>query len=719
MKLNFIGYKPYQTVLELRNDTLLKISMIPDIHNLKEVVITDNKSQRRTLKSDLVESRFIMDRYAGSFIKSIENMPGVNAMDIGASMSKPVIRGLGFNRVVVAENGIKQEGQQWGADHGLEIDPFRVEKAQIIKGASSIEYGSDAIGGVINLESSKIPERHSLSGELSLLAKSVNQTIGGSVFAQYRNDNYYFKLRGTVLDYGDYNIPTDRINYLNTNIPIYNNRLKNTAGNEKDFYAVTGYLTKNFRSSLSISNVDQVQGFFPGAHGVPNIERVQHDGSRRNLDFPYQHSTHLKAISNSVLILGSHDLHLDLGYQANHRREWSKFHTHFTGQSPPEIDPDLELDFMLRTYSINTKYHFHVLKHNLTIGMQNQFQENDIGGYNYFLPAYNRATSGIFIKDDFEVGDQLMFTLGLRYDWGRNSIRGYYDSLLFRDLQIRGFGGQAEFYANRGVASKRSDTNLSWLAGMVYEINPRWTSRFNVGKSYRLPLAIELGANGIHHGSFRHELGNPLLDSERGYYVDGAIEYNHQGFNMTINHYAYYFSNFIFLNPTGNWSFLAHAGQIYEYAQSRALLSGMEITFSKSFGSRLDFSGNLEYIVNQQLSGESRHYSMPLTPPVNGFMELDYLFSDKDNPFGIFFNSRFALRQNQLAKNEQSTPGYQIFGIGLKKSVKMGDNIVDLSLQAQNLFNTRYFNHISFYRKLEIPEPGRNIQLLVKIPFNK
>jgi iron complex outermembrane recepter protein len=723
LKCNFIGYRSYQSIVVLQNNTALIINMTPDILSLGEVVITDKKNgDLQTLKSDIIHSQAIMDRYAGSFIKSIESMPGVNAMDIGASMSKPVIRGLGFNRVVVTENGIKQEGQQWGADHGLEIDPFSVEKAEIIKGASSIEYGSDAIGGVINIENSRIPEKHSLSGEVSLLAKSVNQTIGGSLFTQYRGDRYYFKLRGTVLDYGDYNIPTDRINYLNTIMPIYDNRLKNTAGNEKDFYAVAGYLSNNFRSSLSVSNVDQLQGFFPGAHGIPSIERVQQDGNRRNLDLPYQHSTHLKAINNSVLILGNHDLHLDLGYQVNHRQEWSRFHTHFSGQSPPEVDPDLELDFKLRTYSINAKYHFHISRHNLTIGSQNQFQDNEIGGYNYFLPAFNRRTYGLFIKDNIEINDRLKLTLGLRHDWGRTQIKGFYDSLLHRDLQIRGFGDQADFYANRGIASQNSDINMSWLAGMVYQIDPKWATRFNLGKSYRLPLAIELGANGIHHGSFRHELGNPSLDSERGYYIDGAIEYESKALGLSLNPYAYYFSNYIFLNPTSTWSFLAHAGQIYEYTQSRALLSGIEMTFSKSFGRRLVFSGNMEYILNQQLSGESRHYSMPLTPPFNGFGELEYGFgalSDNSSNFSVFLNSRFALRQSQLAKNEKSTPGYQVFGVGVKKSISIGGNMIDLSLQAQNVFNTRYFNHISFYRKLEIPEPGRNIQLLVKVPFNK
>lgn len=720
---NYVGYHPYQSEILVKNDTAISIQLTPASIRLDEVTVTGAAGHNALTRSaETIDSGQILERYSGSFIKSVETLPGVNAMDIGAAMSKPVVRGMGFNRVAVAENGVKQEGQQWGADHGLEIDPFNVEKASIVRGASSIEYGSDAIGGVIEIDNSGVPEKNSFNGNAALLAKSVNHTVGGSLFAQYRGDRYYFKLRGTVLDYGDYATPTREIRYLNYNIPVYNGRLKNTAGAEKDFYVVGGYLSGGFRSSLSVSRVSQLNGFFPGSHGAPSLKRVEDDGDKRNVEYPYQHTVHFKAINNSVWLLGEGDLHLDLGYQSNRRREWSQFHTHFTGQAPPEINPDLELDFHLRTYSANAKYHFHAARHNFTLGAQSHFQDNGIDGYNFFLPVFQTASAGVFAKDDWNAGEKVKMSLGLRWDWGESAIEAHFDSLLHRDLLDRGYEqNQAAQYAHRSVALKKPDKNLSWLIGLDYQISGKWTSRFNLGKSFRLPLPIELGANGVHHGSFRHEMGDPGLDSETGYYIDAGLEYQAPDFSFSFSPYLYYFSNYIYLNPTGTWSFLAHAGQIYEYTQSKAMLSGLELSFAKRMGGRLKFSGNMEYIYNRQLSGRYKNYPLPYTPPLNGFAEWEYGFGPLDNKewkYSLRLNGKFAARQNHLAINEESTPGYHIYGLVLNGALAFGKQTVHVSLQGHNLFNARYFNHISFYRKLEIPEPGRNIQLLVKIPLN-
>ncbi len=722
IKCNFIGYQTYTNQLLLVSDTLIRIRMQDDIVALREILIQDKKGEDfLTLKSEYISSGIILEKYSGSLAKTLESLAGVNAMDIGASMSKPVIRGMGFNRIVVAENGIKQEGQQWGSDHGLEIDPFSVENAEIIKGASSIEYGSDAIGGVINVENTKIPEKNSTSGEVSILAKSVNHTFGGSVSGQTRSDRLYLKFRGTYLDFGDYSLPVKSINYLNTIIPIYNNRLKNTAGKEKDFNFTGGYLSNHFRSSISLSHVDQSNGFFPGSHGIPNIDRVLDDGNRRNIDFPHQHTRHLKIISNNIWVFGENDLHLDVGYQKNHRQEWSKFHTHYSSQSPPENNPDLELDLQLSTYSINTKFHYHLnSKHQLTVGTQTQHQENEIKGYNYFLPAFKRTNSGVFLKNRFLASDKMKFSFGVRYDWGETVIQGYFDSLLYHDLQIRGLGERADFYANRGMAVNWNGGDVSWLAGMEFTFHPDWKFTTNVGSSFRMPLALELGANGIHHGSFRHEVGNPSLDSEKGIYFDLSLAYNTDNINFSINPYLYHFSNYVYLDPTGQWSFLAHAGQIYEFTQAKVLLAGIELSLSKTFAQRLSLSGNFEHIFNRQLDGESKNFSLPYTPPTNGYGELEYAFgslSDHQNLYSIFINSRIALTQNQLAKNELSTPGYQTYGAGLKSEVNLIGSKMNIIFQVHNIFNTIYYNHISFYRKLEIPEPGRNFQMLINIPI--
>src|SRR5690606_36961042 len=171
---------------------------------------------------DKLTADSIQKYQAGSLMQTLSRLPGVHAIGIGANQSKPQVRGLGFNRVATVENGIKHEGQQWGLDHGLEIDQFSVGTAEIIKGVASFMYGSDAIGGVIRLSPPAELPHDGFKGTLNLLAKSNNATLGGSLQLQGRRKNWVFGGGFTYLDYGDYRVPTDTVHVYN-----YPVRLKN------------------------------------------------------------------------------------------------------------------------------------------------------------------------------------------------------------------------------------------------------------------------------------------------------------------------------------------------------------------------------------------------------------------------------------------------------------------------------------------------------------
>lgn len=136
---------------------------------------------------------------------------------------------MGFNRISVTENGIKQEGQQWGSDHGLEIDAFNIERVTVRKGPSSLLYGSDAMGGVVEITQGPPPFDNQIFGEAMVLGKSVNETFGGSVLLGLKKNAWYTKFRYSEQRFGDYRIPTDTIVYLTQKVPIYNRKLKNTA----------------------------------------------------------------------------------------------------------------------------------------------------------------------------------------------------------------------------------------------------------------------------------------------------------------------------------------------------------------------------------------------------------------------------------------------------------------------------------------------------------
>ena len=724
LEVSFIGHHTLTDTITISKNSTYDARLKCTPQHLKEIAIKGNRiDTSKSRKNEVVSTEFMMQNLNGTFIKSLERLPGVNSMDIGANASKPVIRGMGFNRVVVSENGIKQEGQQWGADHGLEIDPFNIETAEIVKGASGIEYGSDAIGGYININNNLIPEEHSFSGTASLLGKSVNGTIGASAYLQGRGENNYFKGRISALDFGDYRVPTDEIVYLNRRIPVYNQRLKNTAGKEYDAYLQWGYLGKTYKTSLTLSNVYQKSGFFPGAHGVPDIDRVQHDGSYRNIDYPHQLANHSKVLSNSKFFLSSGVLLVDLAYQYNLRQEHSLFHTHYANQPAPEKDPNLEFDFRLSTYTVNAKYRVTALNnHKVEFGIQNQYRTNTSAGYNFLLPEYNSYALGLFVKDEYQLSDKLTFEAGLRYDASNLHTEAYFDPILY-DYFISGgmSADEANFYAQRSSQLNNNYGDISWLLGMVYQPNEQWIARFNIGKAFRMPTAIELASNGVHHGSFRHEMGDPDLDSERGYYVDANAEFNIEGLAIGLSPYFYYFSNYLFLQPSGEWSQLPHAGQIYKYSQSEAILMGIEFMAKKKLNSRMNADFTLEYVYNRQVSEESsQRYPLPFTPPLNGFVELDYSIFKGTSGLSntkMFVNTRFASSQNRVARNEESTDGYIILGAGLSTKLSWPGQNSELVLQGFNLLNKRFYNHMSFYRQVEIPEQGRNIQIMFKVPF--
>lgn len=723
ISISYIGFTSVDTVISLSENTVIDFRLSQAVDNLKAVIISGNGRRISSENNDKVSKEYLQEQFSGSFAKTLERLPGINSVEIGAGASKPIIRGLGFNRVAVSENGIKQEGQQWGADHGLEIDAFSIEKIEIIKGVAAIEHGSDAIGGVIKIINDRVP-LEGLTGEVIGFTKSVNNTIAASTNLAYKSNKFFYKLKATGSEFGDYTIPTGNIVYLNRNIPIYNERLKNTAGKEIDLYGQIGYLGNHYKGTLTLSNVYFKSGFFPGAHGIPTLSRVLDDGDQRNIEYPFQRVNHLKFINKNEWFFHDYAVEIILGFQNNHRQEWSRFHTHYTGQTAPETNPDLELDFNLSTYDFQGKYSRDINEfHSISIGVQTQIQENSISGYNFLLPEYSRINNGLYVTHSYQASEKINLKIGARFDLSRINIEGLYDFSLYEYLIQNGSTETiARSYATRSSETGKSFSNFNFMGGALYNFHKNWDFSVNAGSSFRLPSPIELGANGIHHGSFRHEQGDSNLEAERGYVLDTKLNYNNDFFSASLSPYLYFFDNYIFLNPSGEFSILPHAGQIYKFTENRAILAGVELDVEKVYAEKWRTHLTFEYLYNRQINSDSsRNFPLPFTPPINGFAEIGYTFLQDSKTYldtEIYTNTAFAMEQDRIAQNEQVTSGYMIFGAGLKTKVMVLNLSATVNLQATNILNSKYFNHTNFYRALEIPEMGRNLQLMIKLPIN-
>jgi iron complex outermembrane receptor protein len=684
---------------------------------LSEVVVNgsykNNVNRNTALQVDIVNKSFLYEHFTGNLMQTLEHIPGIHSMDIGSGFSKPMIRGMGFNRISVTENGIKQEGQQWGADHGLEIDAFGVERVTIRKGPSSLLYGSDAMGGVIEISQLPAPSENQIYGEVALLGKSVNGTLGASAMSGIKKNLWHIKLRFSEQHFADYRIPTDTIVYLTQYLPVNKRKLKNTAGLERDIGLFSEYRNGRYYANYAVSDAFQKVGFFPGAHGIPDASRLQDDGDSRNIDLPYSRVNHLKISTRQQYSLNSSIVTWDAGFQNNHREEWSLFHTHYGNNQPvPETDPDKELVFSLNTFNSSLKTDLiYSARWKHTFGFDIQYQRNSIGGYSFLLPEYRRFTAGALWLSVFRPNDRFSFSGGIRYDYGKMDIFACQDVYLEKYLRERNYANDIiESYKWRSHNVDRHFGDISGSLGIIWMPNVSHQLKVNLGRSFRLPGANELASNGVHHGAFRHEQGNASLVSERGWQLDASYICEYNSISLTTSPFVSWFDKYIYLKPTGKWSILPHTGQIYRYTAVEAIFTGTEVELKINFFQNLTYQITGEYVYTYNID---EHTPLSFSPPASIRNRLMWRY--KAMQFNVELQS--IATQNRVARNEDITHGTNLLHFGATVKIPFRDTNADITFSLNNIFNTKYYNHLSFYRKVEIPEPGRNLQLLIKIPF--
>ncbi|RYD70320.1 MAG: TonB-dependent receptor, partial [Sphingobacteriales bacterium] len=420
---------------------------------------------------------------------------------IGSGQSKPLIRGLGFNRVVVVDKGIKHEGQQWGADHGLEIDQFAIGEIELIKGSASFIYGSDAIGGVIDILPVDIPAPNTIGGSIDLIAKSNNNLYGTSANFYGRNQKWFFDSRFTYQNYGDYRVPTDQVYVYDYAVNLYKNHLRNTAGRETGVHFNAGYVGNKFRSIFYLSNTYTKSGFFANAHGLEprRVNEQLHDGSNRDILHPYQSVNHFKIINRSSYQFLNHKIEVELGYQKNFRQEFSQYVNHgFMPSIYPTsllIPNDLEREFNKTVYSANLKDKITIDAHELTVGINAEAQNNNINGWSFLVPAFNQKTLGAFAYDKYKISENVLLHGALRFDRGQIDMSQYYDWFP-SDINIDGIATSQNL--QRAANLNRIFNSFVWSAGLNYNLE-KFSLKANFGKSFRMPIAKELGANGVNY----------------------------------------------------------------------------------------------------------------------------------------------------------------------------------------------------------------------------
>ncbi|MBN2744385.1 MAG: TonB-dependent receptor [Marinilabiliaceae bacterium] len=727
LQVAFLGYRTHIAEVQVSGDVVKDVRLEPLRQTLEEVVVTDDYARRRqqeqSLAVEVVGDDFIRQYQGGSLMLSLARLPGVGSLDIGSGQSKPMIRGLGFNRVVVVENGIRHEGQQWGADHGLEIDQYAVERAVVIKGPASLLYGSDAIAGTIDLSTADVPAIGSLGGVWDVTGKSNNRLVGNSLLVRGRGQRAYFSVRGTFTAYGDYHVPADSVDIYSYRAPLDDGHLRNTAGREANGHLTLGWLGQQFSSRLHASVVSSQSGFFANAHGLEprRVDTRLHDASRRDIQEPSQQVWHLKLINRNEWHTPLWHLEGEGGYQRNVRHEWSPYtqHGYMPALFPDTLGfaSDLERAFDKHIVSGNVRAHYVGYERlKLSMGMSAEHQVNRIDGRNFLIPAYRQTMGGVFAYGRYQLHGAHWLHAGVRFDAGVISSEPYAD--WFPSPVVTG-SDTVWMYLARAPELRRTMGSFTWSMG--YHIgHESWSLKANLGKSFRMPIAKELAANGVNYHHFSYEVGNAGLSPEVAYQADGLAEWRGRDVAIGITPFVAYFSNYIYLNPEAAHDRLyGNGNQVFTYEQSRVLRYGGEWHMHWTPVRSLTIGAMGEVVVSRQLSGDKQEYTLPFSPPASLLMSLRYAPMVKGvvrNPY-VSIECRMAAPQNRVVPPEEKTPGYQVVNVGIGGDLTWGKRSLKMSLQVQNLLDVQYFNHISFYRMIHVPEPGRNVVLNVSIPI--
>lgn len=712
LKVHFVGFNEHTDTISINANKNIVIVLNSKDNRLKELVVTDhyrNVLQRESSMSlETVDKHFINAYTSGSLMQTLSYLPGINSMNIGSGQSKPVIRGLGFNRVVVVENGIKHEGQEWGADHGLEIDQFSVERVNIIKGPASLMYGANAIGGVVDIQKISKPMKNTWGANVGLNLQSNNGLLGLSGMYFMRKNKFYLKTNFTLSDYADYRVPTDSIEYMSYYFKLKDNQLRNTAGKDRNGSITFGYLGEKFTNYFTVSDVFSKSGFFANAHGLEiRLSDIDYDKSSRDIDLPYQQVNHLSVVNNSILKFENFNLFADLAFQNNYRKEFAEAVSHGYMPVPPD---SLERIYNKNTFSGDIRIELRDWgKHRLYIGLNSVYQHNIIGGWGFMLPDYESFETGTFVYDKIRLSEHWLFNAGARYDFGNIHSKAYYD---WYETPT----GNGNEYVQRAEALDKSFNNLSWSIGMNYN-NEDISARMNIGKSFRMPIAKELASSGINYHYFRFEQGNINLKAEESYQLDFGISNSGHKFGFDFSPFVNYFPNFIYLNPSSDYN---NAQQIFYYSQSEVFRAGGELSLNYEPVDNFMFLTNVEYVYSVQLSGSKRGFNLPFAPPFKSIFGVRYtpvgnkLFSHPS----IGADLVWAAAQNDIVPPEKVTPGYRIINLTGSFCLNINHLHPIFNIQVQNLFNTKYFDHTSFYRLIEVPAQGRNIVLTIQLPIN-
>jgi iron complex outermembrane receptor protein len=722
VEVSYQGYASEIETIKIQGNTEQNFSLIPAIVEQQAVTVTGVSSATRVKQSSqpviIIKPEDLIQTTSSNAIDALSKIvPGVSSVSTGPAISKPIIRGLGYNRVVTVNNGVRQEGQQWGDEHGIEIDDYSIQRVEILKGPASLMYGSDALAGVINIIT------HTPVLENSLKANFLSEYQTNSRLRGFYGDIGASKNGFNWSLYGSYKGAQDYKNQLDGY--VFNSKFYN-----KNFGATAGYGGSWGSTQLYISNFSQQLGMIEGdrdsatgyfvKQSKTGDEVITSDADFRRITplVPYQQIEHSKITSDNSFHLRRSRLDITLGFQRNQRKEF--------GDASNITTPDAYFD--LKTFNYSGKFHLpYVNNWKTTVGITGMVQNNRNRGEEALIPNYESFDLGGFVFTHY-AKNKMALSGGIRLD--------------NRHLNSRSL---IEDSNTKFAAFTKSFANLSGNAGVSYLPSDQLTLKLNLSRGFRAPNMAELSSNGAHEGTNRYEIGNKDLKSEISLQLDAGIEISSRHVSFAANLFYNHIDNFIFyqkvLNTLGGDSILIdeESGNnlnVFEFRQHNSNLYGGEVNIDIHPHPLdwLHFQNTIAYtraLFTKQIEGTK---NIPLIPAARWVSELKGSFLTKGQFVRNLYasiESDYTFKQNHpftAFNTETETKSYMLINASLGTDItNKGKTLFTLHLAANNLADVAYQNHLSRLKYTSINNVtgrqgvynmGRNFSVKLKVPLS-
>ncbi len=706
----FVGYTTQTRRVRVPDDAALPTVTLVSENTLQEVQVTEHRSEaQQILQTQTQLTGQALEATRGQSLgESLKAITGLYSIQTGPSISKPVIHGLHSNRILILNNGVRQEGQQWGSEHAPEIDAFLASRLTVIKGAASIRYGSDAIGGVILVEPKAMPTKPGVGGELNAVGSSngrmgvvsgiLEQALGGKL------TGLSWRLQGTLKKAGYARTP----NYF----------LENTSYQENNVSADVHYDHKNVGAEVFYSQFDTKIGLFTGAQvgsladlytAISRPEPLQQPGFSYDLSRPYQAVRHDLLKFRAFVRTQRGTLTATVARQRNNRQEYD--YVSFSGALNPELSLNLVTHTADLVWEPTAKTDKNGGVFSGSVGL-NGITQSNVRQYLFLIPNFRTYGAGVFAIERYS-RDRWTYEAGLRAD--------------YRWLWA--------YFLNDITRQTYSDThhwqNLTGSLGASYQLNPAFGLSANLSTAWRAPNASELYANGLHQSAVAYERGNPNLQQEQAYNGNIALEYAGKRLSGELGFYNNLIQNYIYLKPD-SVPVIRQRGAFpsYSYNQVRATFRGVDATIRYQLTDRLLLTSKTSLLFAYD---QTNHDYLVFIPPNRTENSLRYQFANKGRvaDFYASVSGLLVARQNRapaVTRQEENgqvifrgdfappPAGYFLVGAEIGMNYRIGNQPLGIILTGSNLLDRTYRDYLDRFRYFA-DAVGRNISLKLNVKF--